>query len=197
MTNAFAKTDLSKPIMTKRFELVPMGRLETARQHQIVENDPALRALLLQREKPKSLFTTFLKTKGTKAPKRVYHKIIDSSSRKAIGYHIIRNIKYNSATMAVVIYDRDWWGKGTVLEVRKAAMIAYKSATNVTQFTSEVHSRNFASILNYKKLGFENVGVRYSCVFDETRGQAADYFIFSLRGDQLEDSIAAWINNDT
>lgn len=185
------KLTLSKPLYTERFELIPMSRWEAIRAIQRVDADPELRALLYHRKRPLSLLA-LLKFRGSKIPKRVMHKIVDRATGHAIGFHVVKKLKYNSATMEVVIYDRAWWGCGTVVEVRKAALIAFKEATGVQQFCSTVHSRNFASILNYKKLGFEKSGVNYSCAFDENRNEAADYFNFSLRAEQLEKSILAW-----
>ena len=197
MTNQTTNNkQLLQRISTERFELVAMGRWETAQQYFIVERDPEVLALFTQRKLGRSFLKTLLSTKRTKFPTRVHHKIIARSTGKPIGIHSISYFKYNSGAMANVIYDRAWWGKGAVIEVRKAIMLAYAEANGVTQFCTEVHSRNFASILNQKKLGFENTGIRYSCALDELRDEPADYFSFSLRGAQLEAKLKAWSNSN-
>jgi RimJ/RimL family protein N-acetyltransferase len=196
MTSHITKNrQLLQHIATERFDLVAMGRWETARQHFIVERDPEILALFTQRKQARSFLKILVATKGTKFPKRVHHKIIDRSTGRPIGIHTVANFKHNSGAMANVIYDRGWWGKGAVIEVRKAVMVAYTEANGVTQFCTEVHSRNFASILNQKKLGFENTGIRYSCVYDELRDEPADYLSFSLRGEHLEEKLKAWSNH--
>jgi RimJ/RimL family protein N-acetyltransferase len=195
MTSQSTKNrQLLQHIATERFDLVALGRWEAARQYFIVEQDPEVLGLFALRKQPRSFLKVLMNVKGTKFPKRVHHKIIARSTGKPIGLHTIQNLKHNSATMAVVIYDKAWWGKDAAIEVRKAIIIAYKEANGVTQFCSDVHSRNFASILNYKKLGFENTGVRYSSAYDELRNEPADYFSFSLRGEQLAEKLKVWGN---
>ncbi|MEO0543143.1 MAG: GNAT family protein [Pseudomonadota bacterium] len=182
--------------MTERFELVPLGRWGTMKQEAIIDADDELRALLSHRRKPRSFLKSVIASKRKKIPKRLNHAIVVRESGKSIGLHTIRVIKHNTATMFVAIYDRDWWGENAVIEVRKSLIPLYQATVGVTQFACDVHSRNFASILNYKKLGFENVGVKYSAAYDEINERPADYFMFSLRDDQLKRKIAEWTGDE-
>lgn len=185
---------LRKPILTERFELRPINRWRMAQLTWKIHQDDELRHMLTHRQKPSSFLKILLKTRRSKIPKRLYHEIIDRQTRAVIGQHYIGIIPHNTATMMIAIIDKNWWGKGAVLEIRKSLIPIFHSKTDVTQFCSDVYSRNFPSILNYGKLKFENTGVRYSAAFDEVAQEPVDYLSFSLRGQRLADSLKEWAN---
>ena len=87
---------------------------------------------------------------------------------------------YKSAGAAVFILDREWWGKNVTLETRKAILAHFVCHAGVERFTGHVEARNFASILNYRKLGFKHAGTQHRMAYDEMRQAPVDYLEFEL-----------------
>lgn len=97
-----------------------------------------------------------------------------------IGFHSISMPKSrDSATLAVMVGDHDWWGRGLVAEVRAFLVDWLFLQTPVHRVSGMVHSRNFPSIFNYKKLGFVYEGAMREYA-PWIGGGRADMLIFSL-----------------
>lgn len=97
-----------------------------------------------------------------------------------IGFHSVAMPKSrDSATLAVMVGDQDWWGRGVVAEVRAFLVDWLFLETPVHRIAGMVHSRNFPSIFNYKKLGFVYEGaMREQAPWIE--GGRVDLLLFSL-----------------
>jgi [ribosomal protein S5]-alanine N-acetyltransferase len=58
------------------------------------------------------------------------------------------------AETAVVVGDKAWWGKNVVLEARTALLDFLFDDMQLHKVLGRPHGRNFASIFNYKAMGF-------------------------------------------
>lgn len=183
---------LMQPILTPRFELRPASRFQMFRFYRRAMADPELRGSLLQEVREPGPWKALKRMKGPNGRTRFYHAIIDRASGEAVGYHFIKILNYRTAAPEVVIFDKAWWGKGVVIEIRKALYVALRDHAAIEQITAQVHSRNFASILNHRKMGMEQSGTAYLAKYDYVRDEPADYVLFSLRGEKLREKIEEW-----
>lgn len=182
---------LAAPLLTPRFELRPIGGTELAlRQYRLLQ-DAEIRGLLTHRKEPPTLIGTLARTRRNNRRTRFYHAVIDRQTGTVIGTHTIRIVPHRTATLAVTI-DKAWWGRNVVTEIRKALIVTLVRHCGIAHVSSRVHSRNFASIFNYARLGFENAGTLHMCEYDQMRDEPADYLIFSLRGDALAEAVNRW-----
>ncbi len=150
--------------------------------------------LLELRQSDPGAWRTWRRLRRPNGRTRFYHGIVVRETSATIGLHSTYLVPYRTATWDVAIFDRQWWGKGVVPEVRKMLIDTLVRHAAIEQFTGSVHARNHASMLNYHKLGFEHTGVHYSARHDELRDEAADFVSFSLRGDQLARQLEQWRN---
>ena len=183
---------LGKPLFTPRFELRPVSRMRMFLMQRRAMADAELRGLFLQEAEAPSAWRTWRRIRRLNGRTRFAHAIIDRASGETIGYHRTGMIGYRTAGCEVMIFDKRWWGRGVVIETRKALFVAFYDHAGVRQFSSQVHSRNFASILNHRKLGMEHTGTMYMMKLDEFRNEPADYVLFSIRGERLADKIEEW-----
>ena len=87
--------------------------------------------------------------------------------------------KNRSAQTNVVIGDRDYWGKGVVLEARAAIIDFLFEIVKVEKIWGTPYERNFPSIFNYKAQGFTCEGVLRKHMVN-VKGQRVDQYIFGL-----------------
>ena len=193
MVTALPKPVLLEPVQTGSYVLVPLtSKYSIWKVKRQIIADKELLGLLTQRQKPSSAWKLWKEIRRPNHRRRFHHAIVDRASGRTIGYHYINLLAYRRATLEVVIFDRQFWGKGVVIEVRKPLLLALYDQAGVRCFTSNVHSRNFASILNYKKLGFEHAGTIFSGGFDELRKEPADTLLMTLHDGKLEQKIQEW-----
>lgn len=183
---------LNAPIQTKRFELVPLSRTKAWQLRRRILSDKELRGLLELRHEDPGGWRTWRRLRRPNRRTRFYNAIIVQQSGAQIGMHAVYFEPYRTAALEVAIFDRNWWGKSVVTEVRKTLLRIVHEAADIQQFTALVHTRNHASILNYHKLGFEHVGTHFSARYDEIRDEPADFVVFSLRGEKLETMLERW-----
>ncbi len=87
--------------------------------------------------------------------------------------------KFRSAQTNVVIGDRDYWGKGVVLETRAAIIDFLFEVVKVDKVWGTPYERNFPSIFNYKAQGFTCEGVLRKHIVN-VKGQRIDQYVFGL-----------------
>ncbi len=183
---------LQRDIVTPRFMLRPLNRWQMLRlQHHYLKDD-GIRALLTLRRKPPSLWQSFRRIGRANGRTRFHHAIVDRTTKAVIGIHSTRLTPFRTANFEVILGDRAWWGRDVVPEIRKALIIVLVRQAGLEQMLNRVHSRNYGSVLNYGKLGFEHVGTSHMAAYDEFRDAPADFLLFSLRGDALRRSVDAW-----
>lgn len=87
--------------------------------------------------------------------------------------------KNRSAQTNVVIGDRDYWGKGVVLEARAAIIEFLFEKIGLEKVWGTPYERNFPSIFNYKAQGFTCEGVLRKHVVN-VKGKRVDQYVFGL-----------------
>ncbi|MDA4846205.1 GNAT family N-acetyltransferase [Hoeflea poritis] len=171
---------LEKTIETERFVVRPAGRLRALQLFKKMNEDAEILLQLSHSDKKAGWWRLIRKYRLPNGRSRFMYEIIPTGSDECIGYHEIYLVPYRSATLGVVILDRDWWGKGVPLEVRKAIMAQFVRHAGVERFTGSVEARNFASVLNYRKLGFNHSGTMHRCNFNTKTNVPVDYLNFEL-----------------
>lgn len=181
--------ELSETIHTERFLLKPVGKIRSVQLFTKMQEDAEILRQLTHSDRRANWWKLFRTRKLPNHRSRFVHEIVDSENGGCIGYHEVRLYPYKSASLGVVILDRDWWGQAVPVEVRLAIMAQFARHAGVERFVGNVASRNFASILNYKKLGFKHSGTTHRSNFDTIAQQPVDYFSFELL---KEDFPAHW-----
>ncbi|MEL6920625.1 MAG: hypothetical protein AAFO77_06310 [Pseudomonadota bacterium] len=183
---------LFQVLETERFTLHAVGRLAMARRMNAYMQSDEVRRTYSLLKKPPSLWQSLKRTRRPKKNKRFHHEIRVKATGDVIGAQSTTITKTQYATMDVIIADLAWRGKNVVPEIRKALITPMVTGGYITQVTNHVYARNYGSILNYHKLGFDHVGTNYQAAVDEFRGEHADFLIFTLRGQALKDAVQAW-----
>jgi RimJ/RimL family protein N-acetyltransferase len=106
--------------------------------------------------------------------------IYPQGSDDPIGVEMVQLRTYRTASLAVLIHDRDWWGKGVVAEARGAVIAHAFDSDRVGRIQGQVDGRNFASIFNYRKLGFAHVGTFHQCSWSVADNAPADFLMFEM-----------------
>ena len=171
--------NLSRAVLTERFTLRPMEVLEAARFDRRIANDVEVRYMVTGSTKKRRKPFTYLQRPNGRS--RFVHAILARDRDTPIGIHTIALRPWRNAYLGVILTDRAWWGKDVVIEVRRAVMRHFERHAGVEQFIGQVRARNFASVSNYMRLGFERTAVRYQTGWDPARDEPIDMFEFSLR----------------
>ncbi|MDJ0951557.1 MAG: GNAT family protein [Alphaproteobacteria bacterium] len=86
--------------------------------------------------------------------------IRDKETNAPVGiYRIWRDLPHESARTAVIVGNRDYWGKKVVLETRAGLLVVMFDLFGVHKVVGAVYARNHAAIFNYKAQGFRCEGV--------------------------------------
>ncbi|MEO1703605.1 MAG: hypothetical protein AAFR71_16285 [Pseudomonadota bacterium] len=177
---------------TERFKLKPIGRLRLAKLEHAYFKIEDVRRTFVSTAKPPSFWKVLKSRKRSKRKRRFYHEIIAKDGGETVGIHTTTITKTHYATMEVIIGNMGWYGKNVVPEVRREIIARMVLGGHISQVSNKVYARNFGSILNYQKLGFDHVGTLYQAAVDEFRGEFADYLIFTLRGEKLQKLARQW-----
>ena len=183
-------------MLTPRFELRLASRLDMFRLKRRAFADPDLRAMLLLTPDQPSAWRILRRARRYNGRTRFGYAIIDRKTGEAIGYHTMALINYRTATPEVAIFDRRWWGTGAVIEIRKALFPAFFDHAGIRHFSAQVHSRNFASLLNHRKMGLEQTGTIRMARYDYVRDEPADYVTMAIYGEKLAEKIEEWSHDD-
>ena len=84
----------------------------------------------------------------------------------------------------VVIGNRDYWGKGTVLEARAALLDFLFDDLGMHKVLGRVHGRNLPSIFNYKAQGFTCEAVLREQLTSATDGSRLDQLVFAILAEE-------------
>jgi RimJ/RimL family protein N-acetyltransferase len=171
---------LLQPIETERFLLRPVGRWRGLLLERATEDDPEIRQQLFHTLQRRSWRQCYRHGRLPNGRSRFTHEILVKATGQSIGQHKIQLVPHRSAALMVAIMDRAWWGKGVPLEARMAIMAHFVRHAGIERFTGFVEARNFASIANYRKLGFRHAGIMHNYGFDETAKRPVDYLYFEL-----------------
>lgn len=74
-------------------------------------------------------------------------------------FHIYRNFRNRSARTAVVIGEREFWGRKVVLEARAGVLTFLFDTLSLNKVLGTVYTRNLPAVFNYKAQGFQCEGI--------------------------------------
>ncbi len=114
---------------------------------------------------------------------RFTYGIFPRGSDQPIGVESVQLRNYRTASLAVLIHDREWWGKGVVSEVCGRVIDHLFDSPRVGRIQGQVEGRNFASIFNYRNLGFAHVGTLHQCTWNTAEDVPADQLMFEMMED--------------
>jgi len=98
-----------------------------------------------------------------------------------IGLFVVEcNPRSRCADTSVVVGDRAWWGRDVVRETREALLAFLFGPLAQHKVIGRPHGRNFASIYNYKALGFRCEGVLREHLLAVDGKSRLDQLIFGL-----------------
>lgn len=97
-----------------------------------------------------------------------------------IGLHIVNaSGRAASATIGVLIGEKEWWGKAVVAEVREAVLADCFDRLKLERVGAQAHARNLASVYNHHKLGFVHEGTLRLAAIDSD-GARVDSLVFGM-----------------
>lgn len=170
---------LLRPLATERFLLEPLGRWRSFQESRLWLEDPEiLRNYTGSAERP-SLRRWWRKGPRANGRTRFVHAIRPHGG-PIVGLHLMDLKPWRSADLAVVIHDRAWWGQDVVREARGALIAHALEHGAAERFSGYVNARNFASIFNYRRLGFRHAGTLRRMRADPIGGEVHDLLIFEL-----------------
>ena len=168
---------------TERFLLKPLGRLAAFRISYPWTKDPEIIRNLTYSSASRSPRRVVPEMTRPDNKRKFSYAIIPKGEHDPIGMHMVRKGGYRSAIVSVVVHDRSWWGKDVVAEVRGRLLDHFFADGSIQRFQGMVSSRNFPSVFNYQKLGFQHVGTLHRAKADPISGEVFDLLIFELMRD--------------
>lgn len=110
---------------------------------------------------------------------RMCHGIWPKAGGPCIGLHIVNVSGFGSASVAILIGDKDWWGKGVVAEVREVVLADCFDRLKMERIAAYANVRNLASVYNHRKLGFVHEGTLRLAAIDSD-GAREDVLVFGM-----------------
>lgn len=177
---------LSRPVRSKRFDLVPCGVADAFNISWRWTRDPEILVNLTFDASPRTRVGWFREIERPDNRDTFTHAIIPRGGRKVIGLHRIKLVPFRTASAEIVVHDRAWWGRDVFFETRSALMNHFFASERVEKFQALVHTRNFPSVFNYKKLGYRCAGTLRRARYDPVSETRFDFFIFEMLHDEWE-----------
>jgi ribosomal-protein-alanine N-acetyltransferase len=113
---------------------------------------------------------------------RFHLGIFPKDTNQLIGFFaMLVNYRPRVAKTNVLLGNRDYWGKGVVLEVRARLLEFLFERLQMEKVAGEILGRNLSSIYNYKAMGFRAEGVQRSHILAVSGGRADVYHFGMLR----------------
>lgn len=111
--------------------------------------------------------------------------IFDRDSGLHIGF-FEANLNRSQGLLAanVVIGEKDWWGKGVVLETRAALLDHFFFSDKVEKAVGKPLARNFPMVFNYKAEGWTLEGILRSHLISRSSGERLDQYEFGMLRDE-------------
>jgi RimJ/RimL family protein N-acetyltransferase len=149
---------LSQPIRTERFVLANCNRRDAIKVTAPWRTDPEVLENLMYSQTSYTAVEWVRSVGRPDGNERFIHAIMPKEGGGTIGAHRLSINRSGTASLAIVIHARSWWGKGVFEEVRRGIMDHFAASERVIRFEGHVLARNVSSIYNYQKLGFRVVG---------------------------------------
>lgn len=116
--------------------------------------------------------------------RKFFLAIRPKDSRTPIGYEAFETSTAGVALLTVVIGDRNWWGKGVVMEARTAVLDFIFDSCKCQRAWGMPTTRNLPSIFNYQRLGFTKEGVLRRQTIDHATGHLQDHIAFGILAEE-------------
>lgn len=165
---------LCKPIVTPRFNIVNCNRKEAIKVTAPWRNDPEILHNMMMPQAAYSAVQWVGVVGKPDGHSRFFHAIVSKELKGTIGVHRTTIDDSGTATVAIVIHARSWWGKGVFEEVRRGILDHFTASDRVVRFAGRVLSRNVSSIYNYNKLGFRMTGYDRMAWLSPVTGEHCD-----------------------
>ena len=107
----------------------------------------------------------------------IFHK----QTKSHIGnFSVYYDSVHKTAQINVMIGEKEWWGKGTVLEARTAVMDFIFDNLGAYKVWATPFARNFAAVHNYLRQGFKKEGVfkEHKKINSDDRGDIIQFAMF-------------------
>ena len=113
--------------------------------------------------------------------------IFDRTDRTFVGFfHVHCDPRSRNARTAVVIGEKEYWGKGVVLETRAVLLDFLFGVLRLHKVWGAIYSRNLPSLFNYKAQGFKYEGLLREESQDREGGWHDIYRFGMLRDEWIE-----------
>lgn len=107
--------------------------------------------------------------------------IFERRSGTHIGYHELNlNRGHGLIQTNVLIGEKDWWGKGVVLETRAALLDHFFFSDDLQKAIGKPLARNFPMVFNYKVQGWTLEGILRSHLVCRKSGERLDQYEFAM-----------------
>jgi RimJ/RimL family protein N-acetyltransferase len=116
--------------------------------------------------------------------RRFCFAISPKAAATVIGLERVTVDRDRNASLAVIIGDRDWWGKGVVVETRAAVIDFCFDVLKCARITGLTSAANYPSVANYQMLGFQAEGVLRQHRVDPAGHGRLDMIVFGLLKDE-------------
>lgn len=115
-----------------------------------------------------------------------YHiGIFELETGRHIGFHEMNlNRAHRLISTNVIIGDKDWWGKGVVLETRAVLLDHFLFTDNLEKAIGKPLARNFPMVFNYKVQGWTLEGILRSQLISRETGERLDQYEFAMLRDE-------------
>ena len=98
-----------------------------------------------------------------------------------VGFYIVKaDQQHRCGETSVVIGNHDFWGKNIVVETRSAILDFLFDELDMHKVLGKPHGRNFASIFNYKAMGFECEAVLREQMLSIDGDSRLDQLVFAM-----------------
>lgn len=113
--------------------------------------------------------------------KRYQIGIFEADTRQHIGNGEVGvNRQHKVFSINMMIGEKDWWGKGVVLEVRAAILDHFFFTEMMEKATGNPLAGNIPMIFNYKKQGWKLEGVLLQHLLSVNSAERLDQYQFAL-----------------
>ncbi|MFO8125169.1 GNAT family N-acetyltransferase [Yoonia sp.] len=181
---------LCKPIITDRFNIVNCTRKEAIKVTSPWRKDTEILHNLMMRQADYSVVEWVRVVGKPDGHARFFHAIVSKELKGTIGVHRTTIDGSGTASLAIVIHARSWWGKGVFEEVRTGILDHFSASDRVVRFAGQVLSRNVSSIYNYNKMGFRMTGYDRMAWLSPVTGEHCDTVHYEMLAQDWRDKRA-------
>lgn len=150
------KPHVSLSLKTTNFYLQSLNIKDANKQHASWLNDKKVNAWLSSNWKNHDI-STIKKFILTQDHYNTFHLgIFEAINKSHIGnFTILIDHYHKTAETRVLVGERNWWGKGVVIECRSSILEWLFNSIKVYKVYGQPSMKNIAAIFNYQKQGYE------------------------------------------